>query len=290
MQTVVSTRALRISCVFSALAGVLALITSAAGIFVHGLYRDRPFAVAVWYADNWITLLIAVPAIAFALVPAARGRLSAVLILLGTAYLLLYNYAFFVFGVALNPMFIPYAAVLSFSMFALIFGLSSLDAAAIGRRFRERIPARWISGFLALVALLVAWLGLTKWFLVVTAGQLPVLDASFPTEADYRVTAGIDLLLLVGPYLLGAIWLWRRRAWGYIIAVFCTIHGAILMGALATGCFATDRAGMPGSLRNLVIWIPLGVGCLASLGFLLLNIKRSQEPAVETARSASAAH
>ncbi len=285
MQAVISNRNLRIFCTFSALAAVLALITSVAGIFVRDLYRDRPFAVAVWYADNWITLLIAGPVSALALIPAARGRLTAVLILLGTAYYLLYNYAFFVFGVALNPMFIFYVAVLSFSIFALIFGLASLDTAAIGRCFSPRIPARWISGFLALAALMVAWVWFMKWFLFVTAGEVPALDSSFPTEADYRVTAGIDLSLMVGPYLLGAVWLWRRRAWGYIIAVLCTIHGAVLMAVLAAGCFATDRAGMPGSLKNLVIWIPVGVGCLVSLAFLLLNLKAPQEFVLEGART-----
>ena len=65
---------------------------------------------------------------------------------------MLYNYAFYLFGAAFNAFFLVYAALLALSIFALIFGLSSLDVEKLCRQFSPRTPVKWIGGYFLFVA------------------------------------------------------------------------------------------------------------------------------------------
>ncbi len=62
------------------------------------------------------------------------------------------TFAFYLFGAAFNQLFLVYAALVPLSVLALIFGLVGSDVTALSRTFRGRLPAKWISGFMLLVA------------------------------------------------------------------------------------------------------------------------------------------
>jgi hypothetical protein len=73
--------------------------------------------------------------------------------------------------------------------------------------------------------------------------------------------------------MLSAIWLWQRRAWGYILATILNIKGMVYTLVLAMASVSAVRAGFSESMAEIPLWITLTVGGLLSSFFLLRNLR-----------------
>ncbi len=73
-----------------------------------------------------------------------------------------YNYAYYVFGMAFNDVFLLHVALFSAALFALVLALAQLDVAGTGRRFATGTPARLVGGYPLLVAAGLG--GMWSWF------------------------------------------------------------------------------------------------------------------------------
>ncbi len=248
---------------------VLALmaIAAAGGLFVRGLYRDNLQVTSGWLGNDLVTLAVAVPALAVSLWFAVRGSWRAELALLGLLDYAMYNYAFYLFGSAFNWFFLLYAALFATSLYALVFGMIRLDAAGIARGLSPRLPARWVSGFLAIAGLGLAAVEVSMAAGFLVSGRLPptVIATGHPTA----VVFALDLTLVIPATLLGAAWLWTRRPWGYALSVIVGIKGAVYLLALSATTWTVHRAGIPGALTELPIWLALCGGYLAAVALLL---------------------
>lgn len=249
---------------------VLALMAaaSAGGIFLRGLYRDNLQVASGWLGNDLVTLLIAVPALAASLALTVRGSSRGTLLWLGMLDYTLYNFAFYLFGSAFNRFFLLYAALFGLCLYALVFGMARLDVAEIGRSFSGRTPARWVSGFMALTGLGLAAVEISMAAGFVLGGRLPptVIATGHPTA----VVFALDLTLVIPALLLGAVWLWMRRPWGYVLAVVVNVKGAVYLLALSATTWTVHRAGIPGAIAELPIWLALGAGSLAAVVVLLV--------------------
>jgi len=131
-----------------ALSGVivaLMLAASAGGLLIDGLYRDNLLVTSGWLGNDLVTLALAVPLMAAALLFAKRGSMRAQLVWLGMLAYVLYNYAFYLFAAAFNAFFLVYTVLFTLSIFALIFSLKTIDGKAIAGRFRPRTPVKWVA-------------------------------------------------------------------------------------------------------------------------------------------------
>ncbi|MFU8889885.1 MAG: hypothetical protein ACNA8N_14915, partial [Trueperaceae bacterium] len=252
----------------SALATALMAAQAATGMAFPGLYRDVGFALDAWRVNDPVTLFVATPIALAALALAWRGSLRALLVLLGAMQYALYNYAFYLFGAALNAHFLLYVAAFVAAGAALIAGLVVLDAAAIGRASSPRLPARPLAGYLAFWAgvLGIAWVAQGLSFAV--TGVEPELGAD-----AFRLIAALDLSLVVAPVALAAGWLWRRRAWGVILAVVLHVKGAVYALLLAIGSALGGPLAQGGGDGLLALWLAFVVGSFASLVVLLANLR-----------------
>jgi len=251
----------------SALATALMAAQAATGMAFPGLYRDVGFALDAWRVNDPVTLFVATPIALASLALAWRGSLRALLVLLGAMQYAFYNYAFYLFGAALNAHFLLYVVAFVAAGAALIAGLVALDAAAIGRA-SSRLPARPLAGYMAFWAgvLGIAWVGQALGFAV--GGVEPGLGA----EA-FRLIAALDLSLVVAPVALAAGWLWRRRAWGVILAVVLHVKGAVYALLLAIGSALGGPLAQGGGDGLLALWLAFVVGSFASLVVLLANLR-----------------
>ena len=70
------------------------------------------------------------------------------------------NYAYYLFGVALNPFFVVYWVVMVLSAVTLILALASLDVSTVTAAIREKTPERLIGGYFMFVGfgLGIVWL------------------------------------------------------------------------------------------------------------------------------------
>ncbi len=262
----------------SVLVGALAAAASAGGLFIDGLYkRDTVWASSQLRGNDLVTLVVAVPLLAVALVLAERGSLRARLVRLGALAYMAYNYAFYLFGAAFNELFLIYVAAFSLSLGALILGLAAVDAAAVARLFRERTPVRGIAAYMFFIAVFLGFNWMSRALGFLTSGRIPqdILNSGLPTAIVYA----IDLSLLV-PALgwVGAL-LWKRRPWGYVLGtvlmVKCATYPLALIGM---GIFAA-RAGVPGARAMMPFWIGFAAVSLVALGLLLGNMKSADRPA-----------
>jgi hypothetical protein len=261
--------------VLSAIIAILTLVAAAGGLFIHGLYRDNAFAASAWRGTDLVTLAVAVPLLIAALILARRGSFRAQLVWLGMLDYALYNYAYYLFGTAFNRFFLIYVALFTLSMLALIFALANVDVKGIGRQFRARTPVRWIAGYMLFVAAGIGGLWIAQSLSFVVSGQVPefILKVEHPTS----VVFALDLSLVVPFLVLGAIWLWKRRPWGYVLAAMLNVKGAVYMLALAGVSVVAAQAGFPEATAELPMWGLLSLGFIAASLFLLGNVQSSKK-------------
>jgi hypothetical protein len=191
---------------------IFAIVASILGLLQRGIYRDNDFVTSAWLANDAITLFTAIPFMMVALFFTIRGSLAWTIIWLGLLDYFLYNYSFYLFGAGFNPLFLLYVLIVGSSIYAMICGLASFDRRNLIRSVSSRMPVRWIAIYLLFVAA-----GLTSIYVAQSLGY--VVNGSLPeivTRTDHptSVVFALDLTLLVPAMVLGAVWVWQRKAWG----------------------------------------------------------------------------
>lgn len=201
-------------------APIAVLVTIAAGseLLVDGLFRgdETNYFVAQAIGQDYVTLAVALPILVVSAVLANRGSERARLIWLGVLTYLVYTYAIYAFEVQFNSLFLVYVALLGCSLYALIGGLATTDFIGLRARFTQRTPAKAVSAFLGVVAVLFYFSWLSEIVPALLTGDIPrsVTDNGTPTNGVHV----LDLAWMLPAMLLTAVWLWRKRAIGYALA------------------------------------------------------------------------
>jgi hypothetical protein len=258
--------------ILSAIIAILMIVAAAGGLFIVDLYRDNTYVTMQWYSNELVTLVVAVPLCwVAALILSMRGSQRAQLVWLGVLDYALYNYAFYLFGAAFNRFFLIYVVLFTLPIFALILGLPKLDVNAISRRFRARTPVKWISGYMLFWAVSLGGLWIAFSLNFVATGQVPqvIVESGHPTN----VVFALDLSLLVPVLVLGAIWLWKRQPWGYVLGAILNVKGAIYGLALTAMSVSAVMAGLPEASALIPMWLVFTVACLIASLFLLGNLE-----------------
>jgi hypothetical protein len=249
----------------------LMMITSAGGLVIPSLYRDNLFVTAALRGNDLVSLAVAAPLLMGAVILSRRGSKRALLVWVGMLDYALYNFAFYLFGAAFNIFFLLYVALFALSIYALVYLLVGIDAEAIARQFRPQTPVRWISGFMLLVAvgLSVLWVGTSVDFIV--TGQVPAMVET--VEHPTNITAALDLTFVVSVLVLGAVWLWQRRPWGYVLIAASAVKGAVYNLALTAGTVSGMLTGIEGSAEQIPLWGGLAASFLIVTVILLGNMQ-----------------
>jgi hypothetical protein len=77
--------------------------------------------------------------------------------------------------------------------------------------------------------------------------------------------------------VLGAIWLWQRQPWGYVLAAIMNVKGTIYMLALSAATVWMVQAGVLEDLSQVALWGAIGIGSLVSSLYLLRNSEPEEE-------------
>jgi hypothetical protein len=123
---------------------------SSLGLVFDDQYRDVAWIKATWFGNDWVTLLVAVPLAIGSPRFAAGGSVRGLLLWLGVMAYAIYNYAYYLFGAALNVFFPIYVAASVLAVTAFVLTLSRLDARSIATSFSPATPVRVIGGYLAI--------------------------------------------------------------------------------------------------------------------------------------------
>jgi hypothetical protein len=265
----------RVAYVLSSLISVLAIIASAGGLFFPELYRDNELVKQTWFINDLLTLGVITPLLIGSLVLTLRNSQRARLVWVAMLAYMFYNYAFYLFGAAFNVFFLLYVALVSLSLFALIFALANVDVQAISQAFSARTPARWISSFMMFIDAFLGFKWITDSLNFVFTGKLPqaTIDFDHPTN----IVFALDLSLIVPWMVLGAIWLWQRKPWGYVVGAIMTIKAATYGLVLITSTIYVALSGTYDALAPFYAFV--FIGGLISVLVLLKNLHSENKAA-----------
>lgn len=242
---------------------VLAVVATTGELF-FGVFRgDAANFVAQAVGQDFVTLTVAVPALAASAILAGRGSDRARLVWLGVLTYMLYTYVIYALQVRFNPLFLVYVALLGLSLYALIWGLATTDLDGLRERFAKRTPVRIVSIFLGSMAVLFysVWLGEVVPALM--SGTVPpsVVDAGTPTGAAHV----LDMAWMLPALAITALLLWRGRNIGYALAGALLAFMPVMTLAIGAMMVAMSFYGQPVGLGMAAVF---GMVSATSAGML----------------------
>jgi hypothetical protein len=274
----------------------LMLVQSLLGLLFQEQYRDEEWIAAVWFGNDWVTLVVGVPLLVVALVFTARSSVRGLLLWLGMIGYAVYNYAYYLFGAApkklyrlgtvsgvssrdhvawaaLNVFFPLYVVLLVLSGVTLLFVLSRVDIGHVAASFRPKTPVQIIGGYLVFVGIGLASAWIAMWALYVFAGRpLPV------TPEAFRLVAALDISIMVTTLGLGGILLWQRKPWGYVVAAIAGIQSSLYLLVLSANSVIAIHRGLAETPGELPVWGTLAVLTTAVTLLLLVNVRSDRGP------------
>ncbi|MHB1133120.1 MAG: hypothetical protein ACYC4L_12140 [Chloroflexota bacterium] len=253
-----------------ALSVTLALLMAGQGLLglaLPALYRDVGYVAETWFGNDLVTLVLALPVLAAGLLLERRGSVLGRLLWLGALGYGVYNYAFYLFGAALNVFLPLYVVTFLLSLVGLVLVLARTDVVALAASFDSRTPVRLIGGYLLFVASGLAFVWLVMWAAYVFAGRATPLEP----EA-FKLVAALDLTLMVPALATGGFLLWRRRPFGYVIAAIAGIQGSLYLLVLALNGAIFIVRGLAEAPGELPVWGTLALATSAATVGLLSNV------------------
>ncbi len=255
----------------------LAIIASVSGIAFNNLYRDNELVTAALYGNDLVTLVVAVPVMAYSLFLSSRGSARAQALWLGSLLYMAYNFAFYLFGTAFNSLFLVYTALFALSVYAIAILLRTLDPDGISGQFHPSIAMKWLSGYMLLVGILLGLFHTVLSLGYVFTGEVPEMISLY--DHPTNLIAALDLSVVVPLHILAAVLLWQGRPWGFLLAVITNIQGAIYNLALTLSGISEVQAGVVASFSEAPLWVGLAATSLLASYYLLSHL---QEQKTET--------
>jgi hypothetical protein len=247
---------------------ILLTISAGGGILVDDLYRDNPYFVAQARGQDLISLVIVLPTLVVAAFLASRGSPRAWLVWLGGLVYLIYTYIVAAFDVQFNSLFLVYVALLGFSLYALMGGLVTANMDNIKVCFTETTPAKAISIYLTVLAVLLYFLWLSEIVPALLAGEIPqsIRDNGTATNAVHV----LDMAWILPAFGLTAVSLWRKQALGYTLAGAILSYIVLLILAIFGMVVFMVQGGQPIIVPQVAIFSILFA---ATLGMLIWYLK-----------------
>ena len=259
---------MKVPYILSVALAALMVVQSVLGRVFPGEYRDVEWIRLTWFGNDWLTLMVGVPLLVASVLLARRGSIRGLLLWLGMLGYGAYNYAYYMLGAALNAFFPLYIVPLVLSVVTLILALSRIDVAGAAASFRPKTPVRIVSGYLVFVAGGLTFVWMRMWAAYVFAGQPTPIDP----EA-FKLVAALDITIMVPALAFGGVLLWRRNAWGYILAAIAGIQGSLYLLVLSINSAVEILRGFAEAPGQLPVWGTLAVTITAVTALLLANVR-----------------
>ncbi|MGM0445860.1 MAG: hypothetical protein ACQEQH_05580 [Bacillota bacterium] len=254
---------------------LLTLIATLSGVFVKEMYQDNLLVVSAWTGTDIITLILGIPIFIYALVLFKKKQILGLLLIFSMIFYSFYNYAFYLFSAALNSMFLIYVTIFTLSFYSILIIIRKIDVDSIARKFKEKTPVKLIGGFMIVVGIILGIFHISLSLSYVLTGKVPeiVVNVNHPTN----IIAALDLSLVVPVALFGGYSIINKKRWGYLISVIWNVKGFVYMFALSSAAITTYINGAVDSLMELMLWGPIGIGCLIMSYLLIKNIKEDSK-------------
>ncbi|WP_062316162.1 hypothetical protein [Demequina maris] len=264
----------------SAPLAILAAVAAGAGALDPDLYsRDLEHFGVQAAAQDWVTLLVAVPALLALGLAAWRGSRPAWLLWHGAVLYLAYTYAIASFMVQFNGLFLVYTSTFGLAFLTLAASLAAAIRDTPAEAFGPRWPRRTVAGTLWAIVAMFAFLWLSDIVPALFDGAAPgsLAESGTPTNG----IEVLDLAILLPTLALTGAWVLRRRARGYVLAMAALSFAALLALALVAMVAGLVAAGLAENSAPAAVFALLaaGTGVLALLAARATASERARVPA-----------
>jgi len=220
-----------------ALSGVVTLVVN------DLLASESSWGREAFRGGELVSLVVAVPLLAGALIAVRRGSTRAQAVWIGMLLYAAYNYAYAGFGTTFNDAFLIHIGAFSASVLALACAIPALDHARIEEAFRNVRAAKAVGAFLVIVGV---GQGLLWLFILVRNAITGEVLHDIPVSGQHLVFA-LDLALLVPSLILSGVLLARRRPFGFLFGTAMAVMGAVYqVNLMMAGVFGA-AADVPGA-------------------------------------------
>jgi len=236
-------------------------------IYGKGVYQHMTADVAIQgIAQDYITLLLAIPFLLFTLWCYRKGSLKGHFLLAGTLGYFFVTYLFYTVMGMYNYLFLLYLILMCCSFFGLLILLISVDLPTLKSKFSAKTPARIIGSFLIFNSIAIAFL----WLEIIVP---PLLDGTiYPDALNHYTTLivqGLDLGLLLPLSFVSGWLLVKKEPMGYLATTVYMVFLSFLMTALTAKIIAMANHGV--NVIPVVFIIP--AINLITITFAVLMIK-----------------
>jgi hypothetical protein len=255
----------------------------AAQLAGDGLYRyDTVFTAAGNAAVDAVVLALGIPLLATAWLQFRAGSPRGALLLTGTLGYLLYVYATYAFGVAYNPLYLAYLALLAANLFGFVAAFGATNRAALAAVAADpEVPHRFLSRFLLTSAAVTAVLWLQPLLTALLQGTAPPGLDVYTTPVTYA----LDLAVITPAAALAGVLVRRGEPLGYLLAAPLLVTLVLLLPTITLSTALQAAAGISFTAAELAGPIA-GSGILGGVGaWLLVRLLRAM-PTTASARHA----
>ena len=248
-------------------------IQAALGLIFRAQYRDVAWIRESWFGNDWVTLLVAVPALVLAGRFAARGSSRARAGRLGLLAYAVYNYAYYLFGAELNAFFPLYVVLCLVSAVTLLVSIAAIDRRGLAVTSRSGLTQTAGVYFLCVgVGLATVWL--VMWADVVFLGHAPPIDMD-----AFRLVAALDLGVMVPILLVSGGLLWFHSPHGCWFGTAAGVLGSMYLLVLSVNSALAVRSGHLDAASELAVWGTLAVLTSAVAALLVRQLPAGLAPA-----------
>jgi hypothetical protein len=261
--------------ILSATLALVTVIATALTIFVPGVLRGTAVMNGSARGTALVMLAVAVPTLVVSMTLTFRGSVRAPIVWLGAVGYLLYNGELLVFATPFNQLFLLYVATTSLALWSVVAVIHSIGPRSFATCVSQRLPARALAVYIWVIVAgnFAIWM---KAIIpdVLNTGPAAMLKGTGLTTNPIYVQ---DLVFWLPVMAIGAAWLFRRNAWGFLVAGAGLVFWFIEAVGVATDQWM-GHAADPGSAVAATAGTYL-FGALAVIGtvplFLFLrNVRR----------------
>jgi hypothetical protein len=260
------------------LSGALAAVAAtaaAATLFVPGVLRGPAVMNGSARGTALVALVVAVPLLALSMAATARGSVRAVIVWLGAVAYLLYNAVLLLLATPFNSLFLLYAAMFALAVWSAVTLLHRTHVPTFASHFGAGLPVRALAVYLWAVAAFNALAWLVQIVPAVFSSGAPAFLAG--TGLTTNPIYAQDLAFWIPLIAVTAFWLWRRQAWGLVIAgallTFSVIESVGIAVDQAFGHLA-DPASPVASIAAVPLFAALAVIGSVPVLFYYRNLDR----------------
>lgn len=237
-------------------------------LYGKGLYhKDSISAAAQGIAQDWFTLVAAVPLLILALFKFLRGHLRGHIALTGLLGYFLYTYLSYAMLWQYNRLFIVYVIIFSASLYGFILTAVRLDRTVLKEAYKPQLPIKWIAGFQIFIGTMIGSLWLGR----LASG----MDGKAPIGLEHYTTLVIqamDLGLVVPAAILSGVLLIKRSSWGYWLSSIVIFKGSAMLLAIMGMILNQYLSGVPINMLEVGLFSGFTLMCLSCLGFLMFML------------------